>query len=79
MTCILKFEYYKNYIDSELIPWKNNDKKSIESSTDIIEEYQVGTIIKHQKLIKIITPFSIYIPYAKCSILNTFISLQFLK
>ena len=71
MTCILKFEYYKNYIDSELIPWKNNDKKSIRSSTDIIEEYQVGTIIKHQKLIKIITPFSVYIPYAKCSILNT--------
>lgn len=71
MSCILKFEYSKNYIDSELLPWKNNDKKDIINSTDIIEDYQVGTIIKHQKLIKIITPFFVYIPYAKCSILNT--------
>ena len=69
MSCILKFEFTKSYINNELIPWINQ-KDKIESS-DIIEEYQVGLIIKHQKLIKILTPFFVYIPYAKCSILNT--------
>ena len=78
MSYLLKFEFSNNYIDDQLLPWKKqlNKQESIQSDT-IIEHYQIGTAIKYSNnTIKIITPFFIHIPYSKCSILNTEITLQ---
>jgi hypothetical protein len=78
MSYLLKFEYSNNYINDQLLPWKNQLNKEKSISSDHIEEYfQIGTAIKYSNNnIKIITPFFIHIPYSKCSILNTEITLQ---
>jgi len=77
MSYLLKFEYSKNYIDDQLLPWKKQLNKFDPEVSDEIIEYQVGTAIKLQNnIIMIVTPFFIHIPYSKCSILNTDIILQ---
>jgi hypothetical protein len=78
MSYILKFEYSNKYINNQLLPWKEElNKKELTSHNDMNVILQIGTAIKYSNnTIKIITPFFIHIPYSKCSILNTELTLQ---
>jgi hypothetical protein len=79
MSYILKFEYSNKDITEQLIPW-NNEINLLSFDEDISEYYQIGTVIKYDdNTVKIITPFFIQIPYSKCTILNTDITLNLIS
>ena len=70
---ILKFNYDPDYIDSNLLPWKDILYKNTSSSCskrELVEEYQIGICIKSKSNgVEFITPFFIHIPYSECSVL----------
>lgn len=87
---LLKFNASIKTIDENLVPWKPKFINEISNLTenphqvntdlvinnDTIEQYQIGIAIFHQQKIKIITPFSICVPYADCILHNYNIKLK---
>ena len=75
MSYILKFEYSNKEITENLIPWNIGTIDNTEA-----DHIQIGLAIKYpNNIIKIVTPFFIQLPYARCTILNTDIILQLIS
>jgi len=69
---VLRFVFSNNDVDDKLLPWK---KYCTEPDNTINETYQIGIGINYKKKY-IITPFSIYMPYAQCFISDSNIKLK---
>lgn len=87
---LLKFNASIKTVDENLVPWKPKFINEIHDfkenprpvntellvNNDIIEQYQIGLAILHQQKIIIITPFSVYFPYAECILCDYNIKLK---